>query len=606
MPNVVRGGRMAGLLAYLVGPGRHNEHTEPHLVGGDGALMTWHGDEELNHAAAMSIAKHLDRPRTLYGTEITAGVYERRQTGTDAAGQPIYKRFRVGSQPAHVWHCSLSLRADEGELSDDKWGAIAADFVKAMGFDDQDGSKAPCRWTAVRHGVSTEGNDHVHLVVNLVREDGTKAAVHKDFQLAQKAARAIEVMYGLERLESSLSQEPAATRGFTPGEQSRAERVAVWQAQLEEEKLHGRGAWARLDPAVRRARVAQSWRRNLPRVVLARKVRACATAAADEAEFVRRARRSGLLIRPRFAVGTQDVITGYSVAERPARGDRPVWYGGGRLARDLTLISLRQEWPDDPFKASEAAAEWNAAYRGRRPAAPGRETSEPTPQLWAQHAVELDRIRRELAAIPTSDRDTWPVIARQTAGVLSAWSLRLEAIPGELAAAADLVSRSAQTYRRQPRPPERLRNPFRGAALLVAAGTRRGVGPAAEAALLQEIIGLCLAIAAAARQANETRHAARLRTMAAGDLDRVHARLSAAGGSAATATLDRPAASKPAPPSEHELDPELRDMINRIRGGLRSPADATSQPLPNPLEPPTRPAVPGRDDPRRADRGAER
>ena len=85
MPNVVRGDRMSGLLTYLTGPGRSNEHTEPHLVAGDPALLAWHDDAELGRDAALSIARHLDRPRTAYGVEVKGG---------------------------HVWHCSLSLRAD--------------------------------------------------------------------------------------------------------------------------------------------------------------------------------------------------------------------------------------------------------------------------------------------------------------------------------------------------------------------------------------------------------------------------------------------------------------------------------------------------------------
>ena len=35
MPNVVRGDRMTGLMTYLVGPGRANEHTHPMVVAGD-------------------------------------------------------------------------------------------------------------------------------------------------------------------------------------------------------------------------------------------------------------------------------------------------------------------------------------------------------------------------------------------------------------------------------------------------------------------------------------------------------------------------------------------------------------------------------------------
>lgn len=115
MPNIVRGDRMAGLMTYLAGPGRSNEHTEPHLVAGDPAMMAWHDDAELSRDAALAIARHLDRPRKAYEVEVNGG---------------------------HVWHCSLSLRADEGALSDEKWNEIANDFVKAMGFDDNEIGRA--------------------------------------------------------------------------------------------------------------------------------------------------------------------------------------------------------------------------------------------------------------------------------------------------------------------------------------------------------------------------------------------------------------------------------------------------------------------------------
>ena len=145
MPNVTRGDRMGGLLSYLAGPGRSNEHTEPHLVTGDEPVMAWHDDAELDRATALDVAKYLDKPRTALGVEVAGG---------------------------SVWHCSLSLRAEEGQLDDGAWADISRDFVERMGFTETSG-KAPCRWVAVRHGLSAAGNDHVHLVVSLVREDGT-------------------------------------------------------------------------------------------------------------------------------------------------------------------------------------------------------------------------------------------------------------------------------------------------------------------------------------------------------------------------------------------------------------------------------------------------
>lgn len=601
IPNVVRGDRMAGLLVYLAGPGRHNEHGEPHMVAGDGALMAWYRDVELDRGSALAIARHLDRPRKLFGTEILAGIYERRQTGRGSAGEPVYQRVRVGSKPAHVWHCSLSLRADEGELSDEKWGRIAEDFYRAMGFDDHEGTKAPCRWAAVRHGVSLDGNDHIHLAVSLVREDGTKATTHKDFQRAQEAARALEIVHGLERLESATSTEPGASRGFTPGEQRRAEREAERVARAREEQRNGVGSWGQLDPETRRSRVAHEWRVNLPRVVLARTVRGCATAAVDEAEFVRRMRRAGLLVRPRFAAATQDVITGYSVAQRPRiAGERPVWYGGGRLGRDLTLPRLRGDWPDTAEASTAAAEEWYAAYCGRRIVRPGREVAEPSPRLWQEYAHDLDVLQRQLRDVPLDDRDTWLQVARNTAGVLSAWSTSSEVAPGHLATAADALSRAVQTYRRPAPTPPRLQPAFAGAALLAAAAVRLGRGPVGQAALLFQLMELSRSVVGLVESTHQARQASDLRRAVEHNLQRVHARLVAA----ETTPAGLPA---PTPPRASVdlsgVDPAVRAAVERVRAGHAAPPSRS--PLPAPLDHLERRRIPAAA-PTEPDRGPDR
>src|SRR5437763_532068 len=97
MPNITRnkqGQGMVGLMVYLAGPGRANEHTEPHLVGGDPAVLAWWDDAELGRDAAVAIARHLDHPRRAFGVEVPGG---------------------------DVWHASLSLRAEEGRVPDEKW-----------------------------------------------------------------------------------------------------------------------------------------------------------------------------------------------------------------------------------------------------------------------------------------------------------------------------------------------------------------------------------------------------------------------------------------------------------------------------------------------------
>ena len=63
MPNVTRGDRMGGLLTYLAGEGRHNEHTEPHLVNGDSATFTFYGDAELDRVAPGLVVHGLAFPQ---------------------------------------------------------------------------------------------------------------------------------------------------------------------------------------------------------------------------------------------------------------------------------------------------------------------------------------------------------------------------------------------------------------------------------------------------------------------------------------------------------------------------------------------------------------
>nr|WP_300141450.1 relaxase/mobilization nuclease domain-containing protein [Propionicimonas sp.] len=565
---MTRGDRLPGLLTYLAGPGRANEHTEPHLVAGDPAMMAWHDDNELGRDAALAIARHLDKPRVLFGVDVKGG---------------------------HVWHCSLSLRADEGQRTDEDWGKIARDFMKAMEFDDPEGPKAPCRWVAVRHGVSKNGNDHIHIAVNLVREDGTKASTHHDFRRAQTAARALEAKYGLEELESVRAER--STRGYNPAEreaQARARARAKYERTRTKQGTE-MPAWEHLEGADRQARIASELRTDQPRYLLALKVRGCATAAQDEAEFVRRLRREGLIVRPRYADGRTDVITGYSVAQRPEAGERPIWYGGGQLARDLALPRLRDGWPDTPTGAPEAAAEWTAAKRGRRVVAPGRETAEPDPELWDRRNEELRALVDRLRGVDVDDRDTWATVARQTAGALAAWSNATEETPGDLAAAAEALSRSAQTHQRTVRPHKAGTVAISGAAMLLASAARGGQGTVAQAVMVRQLLRLTQAVYDASVAAGQARQARLLAEDTRARLVRLREALPAP---AAVATAAPAAATSTSP----KLDPEAQAVLDRLRAGQAHDSTRAASPLPSKIEPARRAETirPG------ADRGPER
>jgi len=523
MPNITRGSDFAGLMRYIAGPGRANEHSEPHLVAGDSSIMAWQDDAELDRAAAEEIARALDEPRRMLGVEVPDGA---------------------------VWHCSLSLRAEEGQLSDEKWAEIARDFVDGMGFTGAEG-RADCRWVAARHGLSKAGNDHIHIVVNLVREDGTKASPWRDRPRAQALAGELERKHGLQVLESRGAGR--GDRGVSPAEQARVERTAAVEPE---------------------------------RITLARTLRGAAVAAADEAEFVRRVRKDGVLIRPRFAAGTDSVVVGYSVAQRPPAGERPVWFGGGRLARDLSLPRLRDAWPDTPTSASEAAAEWTAAKRGRRPVKPGREEAAVTQADWEAATRDVEQLREWLRSVPVDDTATWARVANETAGAFAAWSARVETTPGPLANAADALARTGQVRAYRVRPKATKGPSAKGAALLLSSIAHGGTGTVAQTVLLRQLSNTVGALHDAHVAVGDAHRAAEIKTAVRERLAVVRAALPAA----------TPAPSTPAAGAAGErasavavLDPEAAEAARVARIG-QVPMRTLGPVLPTQLEPARRPA----------------
>lgn len=533
IPNITRGGQMGGLMVYLAGDGRSNEHGEQHLIAGDPAIMAQHGYSVLDRNTALAIARSLDAPRRAFGVEVLRAVKD-----TDPVTGDVVGKHLAGD----VWHCSLSLRAEEGQLSDEKWGAIAQDFTDRMGFTDTSG-KAACRWVAVRHGTSANGNDHVHIAVSLVREDGTKASTHNDFSKAQNVCRDLEREYGLEELESRALG--LGERGVRPAERERAGRTSAVEVDAHR---------------------------------MERTVRAAATASVDEGEFVRRLRRGGVLIRPRYAAGRDDVVAGYSVAVRPPVGERPIWYGGGRLARDLTLPRLREGWPDNPQAAQAGVDEWRATAKNPwqyRPVAPGREEATPAPELWAQYSDEIGQLRKQLRDVPVTDRATWAHVARETAGAFAAWSQRVETTPGPLAATSRELARSAHLRAHQSKPkPVRLGSTANAAMILMqAAATAGGQSTMAEAIMLRQLGRVSVAILDMHTAAGDSRRAEQVATMMRTQFAQVAERLP-------TIPAKEPQA------GADTGNREPRDVRLRATDGMAAPG--TRSPIPTTLHPTTR------------------
>ncbi|MFC0530835.1 relaxase/mobilization nuclease domain-containing protein [Phytohabitans kaempferiae] len=302
-----RGSNVGGLLRYLFGPGKREEHLHPRVV------AAWDGADPL---------PNLQPPRLPGG-----GPDVRRLT------QLLEQPVRIGFRPPAktVWHCSIRTHPTDRTLSDGQWAHIAAEVIAAVELAPH-GDLDAVRWLAVRHN-----DDHVHLVATLVRQDRRTAWPWQDKRKAQAACRDLEERYGVYRVAVAG---PGARRWPGAAELNKAARLAGGSK-----------------------RTAGTHRVVAPREQLRRQVRETAAIAADEHEFFARLTAAGAQVRLRRSSRDADEVTGYAVGlpgHRTATGE-VVWYGGGRLAADLTLPQLRSRWTGTPPPMGGNAARIAAA-----------------------------------------------------------------------------------------------------------------------------------------------------------------------------------------------------------------------------------------------------
>jgi hypothetical protein len=208
-----------------------------------------------------------------------------------------------------VWHCVARAAPNDRMLSDQEWETIAAGIMHRTGLAPAGQEDDAVRWIAVRHA-----DDHIHIVATLARQDGRRPSVSNDYYRVREACLAAETRLGL--------------RTTAP-----ADRTATARPGRAESEKATRRSWA--EPA---------------RVTLQREVSTAAAAAASEAEFFDHLHDAGVLLRKRHSTRNPAEITGYAVAlpaDTTSTGE-PVWYGGGRLAADLTLPKLRRRWTNAP------------------------------------------------------------------------------------------------------------------------------------------------------------------------------------------------------------------------------------------------------------------
>src|SRR5699024_9484080 len=143
---------------------------------------------------------------------------------------------------------------------------------------------------------------HTHIAVQLVREDGTKARVFRDYKQAQDVCAELEVKHGLEVLEA-----------------------------------RGQGRSVSADKPAERARAQREGRNMSDRYELRRRMRTALATSGGVDQYLQRLQDLGVSVAPSFAKGSNQQIRGYKVAlpdSKDANG-AAIWYSPSKL--DATL-----------------------------------------------------------------------------------------------------------------------------------------------------------------------------------------------------------------------------------------------------------------------------
>lgn len=391
---VTRGDDSAGLVRYLLGGGRANEHTDQRVIavsaGIDVDLSTTLDDQRRR-----ALVDQLETPKAIYG-------------GTPAKG--------------NVYHLSLSNPAEDRVLTDIEWAAVVGEVMDDLGFTEASG-RAAAPWAAFRHGEGAAGQDHVHVAATMVREDGTRVSTWNDFRTLSTACRRMEQRYGLTVVEGRTA---GAAKGLSRAELEIAERTEQIPDRVRLARTVRAAAASSADEAEFVRRLRHGGLRVRPRFAHndGSKVTGFAVAFPDEQA-------------PDGDGGVRGPHPDSHQVEDPKQAERR-WFAAGKLAKDLSLPALRAGWPE----VADQAAAWTGD------SAAGRETVPLTDErLFGAAAKRAKEATDALAGADPSDARRWGRAARDAAGVYAQVAERLEPdghgpysdIAAELARSAGMV-----------------------------------------------------------------------------------------------------------------------------------------------------------------------
>lgn len=311
---VVHGHDVKGLMRYLMGPGRHNEHSNQHVLASSRGDWIGKGPES---TAAL-------------GRWLNAG----NEVGQDQ-----------GRPPARVWHCSVALPPGERlgadtEASEQRWEEAATRIMTRLGLHGNAAAGGGVRWAAIHHGLSGakgEGGDHIHIAVVLCDLEGTPRIPFDDYRTLREVCRELEAEW---ELRSTSPADGTANTAPTTAERQKAERLGEPVTDRE---------WLQVE------------------------VKALAASTTSLEDLIEQADARGILAAPAHVSkqGTPyGIVFGRAVRDsegNPVRDDdgklvlpkdadgKDITFAGRSLAKDLSLPKLQARWQE--LQDNEAAAQ---------------------------------------------------------------------------------------------------------------------------------------------------------------------------------------------------------------------------------------------------------
>jgi len=276
----LRGSRTYGLVYYLMGPGRVNEHVDPRVIAG------------------YKPAAELAPPAR---TDGRAGLDVR---GLVAALDRPVQRLGDRAPVRHVFHTVIANRAEDPVLSDGQWADISYELMRELGLAGTELGARDIRWVAIRHDAA-----HVHLAGTLARADGSVATTPNDFRAASTVRARMEARYGLGRTNSG---DRTSTRRPERAETEKAARLGRGETERDTlRRLVRSAAAAAGSPVGFRAELGAAGVRFTPRM---------STQQPGEV--------TGYKVSLLPSVSTETTV----------------WFAGGQLDRDLTWPKLTGRW----------------------------------------------------------------------------------------------------------------------------------------------------------------------------------------------------------------------------------------------------------------------